>query len=199
MTQFYFSINLNKHGELRRQREAESRLFMTLVLSFAILTVVLYGAVFYFYLSLGRKLDNRHELLQSINREIETYRESGEYLSTDDLERLARTSTDRIFWANKLIALADITTDKIAITRFSYKDNVLSLFGITQVDREEKEFDLIHEFIEDLRVHEQIELDFDEIRFVRSHRDREKDVDILRFQIDCIGKDITDRERRRRL
>ncbi len=103
MTQFYFSINLNKHGELRRQREAESRLFMTLVLSFAILTVVLYGTVFYFYLSLGSKLDNRHELLQSINREIETYRESGEYLSTDDLERLARTSTDRIFWANKLI------------------------------------------------------------------------------------------------
>lgn len=199
MTQFYFAVNLNKFGELRKQREAEAKLFLALVLSFVIISVLLYGTVLYFNYSLGNKLTNRKELLQAINREIETYRESGEYLSTSDLERLARTSTDRIFWANKLIALADITTEKIAITHFSYKDAVLSLFGITQVDIEEKEFDLIHEFIESLRVNDQINLDFDEIRFVRSSRDREKDVDIIRFQIDCIGRAISERDRRRRL
>ncbi len=199
MTQFYFSINLNKFGELRKQREAENKLFMTLIISFAIITIVFYGAILYFNFSLSNKLQNRRDLLQAINREIETYRESGEYLSTNDLERLARTSTDRIFWANKLIALSDITTDKIAITHFSYKDGILSLYGITQVDVEEREFDLIHEFIESLRLNDQISLDFDEIKFVRSNRDREKDVEIIRFQIDCIGRDIPARDRRRRL
>ncbi len=199
MTQFYFTINLNKFGELRKQREAESRLFMTLIIAFAIGTVILYGSVFFFYLSLGNKLENRQQLLHNINREIESYRESGEYLSTSDLERLARTSTERIFWANKLIALADITTDKIAITHFSYKNSVLSLFGITQIDIERKEFDLIHDFIESLRTNEQIKLDFDDIKFVRSSRDREKDVNIIRFQIDCVGKELTARDRRRGL
>jgi hypothetical protein len=199
MTQFYFTINLNKFGELRKQREAESRLFMSIVVIFAIIAVVLYATVLYFNFSLGNKLENRRELLQAIDREIQQYQESGEYLSTSDLERLARTSTERIFWANKLIALADITTDKIAITHFAYKDDILSLYGITQVDIEEREFDLIHEFIENLRVNDQINLDFDEIRFVRSNRDREKDVEILRFQIDCIGRNISARDRRRRL
>src|SRR5690554_1750717 len=196
MGQFFFTINLNKYGEQRKQREQEAKLFRSLAISFLVIALVLYAVIFYFYLSLGHKLDNRIELLQSINREIESYRESGEYLSTTDLQRLARTSTERIFWANKLIALADITTDKIAITHFRYKDGVLSLYGITQVDVEEQEFDLIHEFIEDLRVNDQISLDFDEIRFVRSSRDREKDVDIIRFQIDCFGRDVPDRRRR---
>jgi len=199
MTQFYFTINLNKFGELRKQREAESRLFMSIVIIFAIIAVVLYATVLYFNFSLGNKLENRRELLQAIDREIQQYQESGEYLSTGDLERLARTSTERIFWANKLIALADITTDKIAITHFAYKDDILSLYGITQVDVEEREFDLIHEFIDNLRLNDQINLDFDEIRFVRSNRDREKDVEILRFQIDCIGRNISARDRRRRL
>lgn len=199
MTEFYFKINLNKFGELRKQREAESKLFLTLVVVFAVVTVLLYGTVLYFYSALGTKLENRQENLRAINREIQSYRDSGEYLSNSDLQRLARTSTERIFWANKLIALADITTEKIAITHFGYKDGILSLYGITQVDVEEKEFDLIHDFIESLRLNHQISLDFDEIRFVRSNRDREKDVDIIRFQIDCIGREIPDTDRRRRL
>lgn len=197
MNQFYFKINLNKFGELRQQKEAEARLFKNLVFAFIAGAVVLYGGVVYSYVSLNQKLENRTNLLQDINREIRTYQESGEYLSTNDLERLARTSTERIFWANKLIALSDITTDKIAITHFSFRNGVLSLFGITQVDVDEKEFDLINDFIEDLRVHEQVVVDFDEVRFVRSNRDREKDVDIIRFQIDLIGRDIPARDRRR--
>ncbi len=197
INQFFFQVNLNKFGEVRKQREAETKLFRNLVISFAVIAIVLYGVVLYFIGSLDTKLESRQELLSSINREIQSYRESGDYLSANDLQRLARTSTNRIFWANKLIALSDITTEKIAITHFSYSDGILSLFGITQVDIEEKEFDLIHEFIENLRANEQMNLDFDEIKFVRSNRDREQDVDILRFQIDCIGRDLPQRDRRR--
>ncbi len=198
MNQFFFKINLNKFGELRQQREAEAKLFRNLLILFALGTIILYGTVLYFDKNLGEKLENRNQLLTDISSEIERYRESGDYLSTNDLQRLAITSTDRIFWANKLIALSDIITDKIAITHFSYRNGTLSLFGITQVDIDEKEFNLIHEFIESLKDNDQISLDFDEIKFVRSSRDKEKDVEIMRFQIDCVGKEVSARNRRRR-
>ncbi len=196
MNQFYFKINLNKYGEKRYQVLAEQRLFKNLITSFIILSIVFYGAILYFNMQLTNKMDNRRELLSSIREEIETYREIGEYLSTNDLQRLARTSTDRIFWANKLIALADLITDKIAITHFSYRAGTLSLFGITQVDIDEKEFDLIDEFIELLGVDPFISDDFAEVRFVRASRDMEQDVDIIRFQIDCIGRGLPTRQRR---
>lgn len=198
MNQFHFTINLNKYGEKRYQVLAEQRMFKNLVISFVLLSVIMYGTVLYFNHVLERKVQNRRDLLSDIREEIQSYREVGEYLSTNDLERLARTSTDRIFWANKLIALADIITEKIAITHFTYRQGVLSLFGITQVDIEEKEFDLVYEFIESLKVNPQINEDFDDIRFIRASRDKEKDVDIIRFQIDAFGRRMPARDRRRR-
>ena len=193
MNAFYFKINLNKFGEKRIQVLAEQKLFKNIVLIFAILTIVIYGAILYYNHQLEGKLENRRQLLNSIRQEIESYREVGEYLSTNDLERLARSSTDRIFWANKLIALADIVTEKIAITHFSFRRGELTLFGITQVDVEEREFDLIYDFIENLKDNPQISGDFDEIKFERAHRDKEKDIDIIRFEITCIGRSVARR------
>ncbi|MCB5230533.1 MAG: hypothetical protein WCX83_00555 [Candidatus Cloacimonas sp.] len=195
--QMFFKINLNKFGELRQKREAEARTFRNTVIIFAAVTVILYGAILFFNNSLDNKLKSRQALLNEINQEIQSFRESGDYLSANDLQRLAKLSTERIFWADKLIALAHITTDKTAITHFSYKDGTLSLFGITQVEVEEKEFDLIHEFIESLNGNPQINADFSDIKFVKSSRDREKDVDIIRFQIDCVGRDLAKKDRRR--
>ena len=57
------------------------------------------------------------------------------------------------------------------------------------MDRKQKEFDLIDEFISQLKSNEQISIDFPEIEFVKSRRDFEKDVEILRFQVDAIPKD----------
>ncbi|MCD4652166.1 MAG: hypothetical protein K8S56_10350, partial [Candidatus Cloacimonetes bacterium] len=100
------------------------------------------------------------------------------------------------FWAKKLVALAEREDDKIAITHFSFKREKLSLYGITQVDKKEKEHDLINAFIEDLKQKKQISEDFDDILFVKSRRDREKEVDIIRFQIDLISEE-TGKKRRR--
>jgi len=135
---------------------------------------------------LQAKINNRSALLSDIKKEIESYQVSGEYLSSKDLARMAKISTERIFWAKKLVALSEQTTDKIAITHFTFKGNTLRLFGITQMDKKQKEFDLIIEdFINKLKSNEQISSDFPEITFMKSRRDFEKDVEILRFQIDC--------------
>lgn len=189
MNQLFFKINLNKYGELRRKMEVEKRTFHTILLVFVIGTALLYGFILYLNMSLDNKIENRTANYKQIKEEIESYQVSGDYLSSNDLKRLTKISTERIFWAKKLVALSTQTTDKIAITHFSFKNNTLSLFGITKLDKDEKEFDLIDDFIASLKTNEKISADFPDIKLVRSRRDFEKDVEILRFQIDCIAID----------
>lgn len=186
MTQFYFKINLNKFGELKRQQNVEKKTFLGAALFYGIGSLII--LIFFFVLigMLGSKLDSRKNLLHKIRKEIKSYQVSGEYLSSNDLEKINDVSSQRIFWAKKLVALSDITTEKLAITKFTFKNNVLSLYGITKIDKDQKEFDLIDKFISDLKANSAINDDFPEIKFMKSSRDKEKDVDILRFQIDCV-------------
>lgn len=186
MTQFYFKINLNKFGELKRQQNLEKKTFMGTVAFYGIASLII--LIFFFILlgTLNSKLDSRKNLLSKIRKEIKSYQVSGEYLSRNDLEKINDINSQRIFWAKKLVALSDITTEKLAITNFTFKSNVLSLFGIIKIDKNQKEFDLIDQFIADLKANPSIHGDFPEIKFVKSSRDKEKDVDILRFQIDCV-------------
>ncbi len=186
MNQLYFKINLNKYGELKQAILKEQRTFRTTALAFVIFTAIIYGVVLYFNGIMARKVDNRSQLLRDIKQEIKSYRENDQYLSSKDLTNIAEISTDRIFWSKKLVAISEKTSDKIAITNFTFKNDVLSILGITRMDKKEKEFDLINEFIENLKNNEQINSDFQEVYFVKSVRDFEKDVEIIRFQIDCV-------------
>ena len=55
---------------------------------------------------------------------------------------------------------------------------------------------MIDNFITKLKSNKQISIDFPDIQFKKSHRDIEKDVEILRFQIDCIAKKPDEKEGR---
>ena len=188
MTQFYYKINLNKFGDIKKQAEIEKRTFNITAIGFVLISIILYVVVLLINGNLQAKLDNRQDFLRAIKKEIKSYQVSGDFLTRGDLERLAEISSSRIFWTKKLVAFSEKTNDKIAITHFSFKNNVLSLYGITKVDKKQKEFDLIDDFINQLKTNSQINVDFPDIKFVKSSRDREKDIDILRFQIDCIPK-----------
>jgi len=186
MEQLYFTINLNKFGELKQQEVAEQKTFTIFSVVFIIIIILLIAGLTILNIELKNKLENRRTLLTKIENEVRRYQSSGDYLSTKDLERLATTSTERVFWARKLVALSENISSKIAVTHFSFKSGILSLYGITKVDIDEKEFDLIDDFIKVLKKNEDISEDFPEIKFVRSTRDREKDADIIRFQVDCM-------------
>ncbi|KQC07519.1 MAG: hypothetical protein APR54_00910 [Candidatus Cloacimonas sp. SDB] len=193
MNPLYFKINLNKYGEMRRKIEQDKSVFRNTALAFFIITALLYGYVIFLNINLNNKIDSRRTLLRNIRSEIESYHVSGKFLSSNDLKRLSKISTERIFWAKKLVAISEQTTDKIAITHFSFKNDVLRLYGITKLDRDEKEFDLINEFIANLKMKEQISTDFPDIKIVRSTRDVEKEVEILRFQIDLVAQSFDER------
>jgi hypothetical protein len=186
----YFKINLNKYGELRAKQENEKRTFRNTILGYAIFTIIMIAFVIFLVGSLNKKIDSRDDLLAQIKKEIKTYEVSGDFLSSKDLEKLANVTEERIFWSKKLVAFSEKTTDKIAITHFSFKNGTLSLFGITKMDKSQKEFDLIDEFIVKLKENKQISEDFPQIQFVKSRRDFEKDVEILRFQIDATPKEV---------
>jgi hypothetical protein len=190
MNHLYFKINLNKYGEMRQQIESEKRTFQYTAISYALIFLIATGFAISFNMNMNAKIDARRSLLKSIRDEIKTYEVSGEFLTKKDLERMATISTQRIFWSRKLVALSQKTSDNIAITHFSFKNDHLSLFGITQIDKDRNEFLLIDDFISELKEDEQINKDFPDIKFVRSNRDLEKDVEILRFQIDCISKEF---------
>jgi len=188
MNELFFKINLNKYGDLKQKAESEKRVFQYTLIGYILVIVIMTGFVIGFNIDLQTKIDSRSKLLNEIRDEIETYEISGEFLTKLDLERMAIISRERIFWAKKLVALSEKTTDKIAITNFSFKGNNLSLYGITKVDKNQKEFDLIDNFITELKNNVHINTDFPEITFVLSRLDYEKDIEILRFQIDLISE-----------
>lgn len=197
MNQFYFRINLNKFGELKKQIEREKKAFWTTAIIYTVVFFITVGFALSLTGNLNRKIGNRSKLLNSIRDEIKAYEVSGEFLTKKDLERLQTISTQRIFWSKKLVALSEKTTDVIAITHFSFKNDHLSLFGITRLDKDQNEFILIDDFIKELKNDEQISQDFPAIKFVKSSRDMEKDVEILRFQIDCISDQFDEQGDRR--
>jgi len=190
MSQLHFKINLNKFGELKQQMEAEKKTYQQVFIAFIALSVLIYGFVFYTNSMLNKKLKSRKNYLKEIEAQLNSLSTSSEYLSSKDLERLTSVNGNRVFWAKKLVALSERTSSQIAITHFSFKNNILSLYGITKLDKGQKEFDLIDNFILTLKENEDISIDFPDIKFVKSTKDVEKDVEILRFQIDCIGKNV---------
>lgn len=194
MNQLHFTINLNKFGELKQQMEAEKRTFVRFLVFFLVSAFLLYGFVVFVNSKLKDKLNNRKSHLAQIEKELSSLSTSSDYLSSRELETLTKINGNRIFWAKKLVALSERTSGKIAITHFSFKSGILSLYGITKLDKNEKEFDLMDDFIYQLKQNQSINVDFPEIKFVRSSKDKEKDVEILRFQIDCISKDYGKKE-----
>ncbi len=194
MNQLYFTINLNKFGEVRKQIETENKSFINTVVLFIICALALSGFIGYVNNSLQKKVSSRKKYLKSIENELKNYEAKGEYLSSGDLKKLAKLSSDRIFWSKKLVALPEVTSKKIAITDFSFKRGILSLNGITKVNKDEKEITLIKTFIDDIKNNEEFKRDFPEIRYVKSRKDKEKGVDIYRFQIDCVSNEKVGRK-----
>jgi Tfp pilus assembly protein PilN len=188
--QFYFKINLNKFGEMKIQQEKEKKTFIQALLFFGIGTIILFAGVLYLDSILAEKVLSRQNFLDETEKQIASYEKSTDFLSSSDLDLLAKTFNDRIFWAKKLVALSQEIDNKMAITQFSYKNGVLSLYGVTSIEVNQREFDLIDGFITKLKQNEQISVDFPDIKYSRATRDKVKDTDILRFQIDCFNKDF---------
>lgn len=188
---FYFKINLNKFGEMRLQAEREKKTFTTSIICFVIGFALLVGAWFYISGKGKERVNSRKEYLAETEKQLATFQTSADYLSSEDLDRLADTFSNRIFWAKKMIALGQEIDDKLAVRKFTFSNGILTLNGITEVDINVKELDLIQSFINRLKNNPEISDDFPQIKSGQITRQIVKDTAILEFVIECYSKDVT--------
>ncbi|MDY0151288.1 MAG: hypothetical protein RBS43_03345 [Candidatus Cloacimonas sp.] len=188
---FYFKINLNKFGELRIQAERERKTFITAVV-FLVIGLILLSVGWFYLNSMGKeRVQNREKYLSETMKQLEKYKTSSDYLSSNDLDHLAESFTNRIFWAKKMIALGQEIDDKLAVRKFSFSNGILIINGITEVDVNIKELDLIQAFIDRLKNNPEISNDFPQIKSGQFTRQIVKDTAILEFVIECYSKEAT--------
>ncbi len=190
-TTFYFKINLNKYGEMRLQAEREKKQFINAVIIFAVGLVILIAAWIYINGMINTRVENRQRYLNELQKELASYETSEDYLSSKDLDKLAETFNNRIFWAKKMVALSNEINEKLAVRKFTYNNGVLTLNGITEVDKNVKELDLIQSFIDRLKANEEISNDFPRIKSGFITRQIVKDTAILEFVIECYSKEAS--------
>jgi len=186
---FYFKINLNKYGDLKIQTEREKKNFYQAIAFFALGTLIILAVHFYFNSRLASKVESRRKFLKETERQLESFQTSDDYLSSQDLDRLEQTFNNRIFWANKLVALSQEIDNKLAVRKFTFANGVLTLNGITPVDNNVRELDLINEFILRLKSNPEISNDFPQIKSGLITKQMVKDTAIMEFVIECYSKD----------
>ncbi len=188
---FYFKINLNKFGELRIQAEKEKKAMITAIVFFVIGIIVVTAGWIYVNGMVKIRVENRQKYLAETQKQLESFKTSSDYLSSADLDHLAETFNNRIFWAKKMIALGQEIDDKLAVRKFSFSNGILTLNGITEVDIKVKELDLIQSFINRLKSNPEISNDFPQIKSGPITRQIVKDTAILEFVIECYSKDAS--------
>ena len=188
---FYFKINLNKFGELRIQAEREKRTFITAVVCCTIGLIIMAAGWIYIQGMAKDRVETRRKYLAETTKQLESFQTNSDYLSSNDLDHLAETFTNRIFWAKKMIALGQEIDDKLAVRKFTYANGILTLNGITEVDVKVKELDLIQAFINRLKSNPEISNDFPQIKSGQITRQVVKDTAILEFVIECYSKEAT--------
>jgi hypothetical protein len=136
-----------------------------------------------------KKVENRRKFYHQISSQLSAVESSGEYLSAQDLERLAKTFNNRIFWTKKLEALSREIDKQLAIRKFTYSNGVLTLNGVIEVSRHIQEGDIIFNFIQRLKANPEISNDFPEIKAGPQMRQIAKDTEILEFIIECYSRE----------
>ena len=187
---FYFKINLNKYGDLKIQTEREKKNFYQAIAVFVLGTLIILGVHFVLSSRLGAKVDSRRKILKETERQLESFQTRDDYLSSQDLDRLEQTFNNRIFWANKLVALSQEIDNKLAVRKFTFANGVLTLNGITPVDNNVRELDLINEFILRLKSNPEISNDFPQIKSGLITKQMVKDTAIMEFVIECYSKEV---------
>ncbi len=186
---FYFKVNLNKYGEMKLQAEKENKTFRNAVIGYLIGALLCFGGLFYLSKQLSKKVENRRQYYKEVSAQLSKYQSSGEYLSVADVDKLAQTFSNRIFWTKKLEALSRDIDQQLAVRKLSFSNGVLTLNGIIEVSKGVKEGDITFDFVQRLKADPEISNDFPEIKSGSKTRQIAKDTEILEFVIECYSKE----------
>ena len=207
MEQFYFGINLNKFGEERLKALKEKKNYINTVIAFIVIVLAISGFTYFNNLNLDKKIQTRKDQLAEINKQINSYDNIVSSTSSQnlekDMERFAQAYNRRIFWTKKLQALAEITSDSLAISKFEYKNGNWDLIGLIKAKKHEVPQDIINKYRTSLIEREEFN-DFRTVEFVNRELvkkmlniETENDLDVIYdFKLQCSSKYYERRRRR---
>jgi len=194
----FILINLNQtvsRFQLEEEKAEKTRwiIFGSIVSFFAIL-LVWFITINY---SINSLISNRQNTINKINRNIDVLKKEGQVeLSKADIQSLHKLDNERIFWANKLLILSQITPVEMAITEIEYDKRKLIIAAITRLN-EEKEFEIVKSFIELLKTNEEFSKDFSSIQFLKSERTRVRGQENMIFKVEAKIKSKSKRSKRK--
>jgi hypothetical protein len=192
---FYFKVNLNKYGEMKLQAEKENKTFRQAVVLYLIGAIIVFAGLIYLNGTMKKKVENRRRFYQEISAKLSKFQSSGDYLSVNDIDKLAQTFNNRIFWTKKLEALSKEIEQNLAVRKLTYSNGVLTLNGIIEVNRNIQEGDITYDFVQRLKADPEISNDFPEIKSGSKTRQIAKDTEILEFVIECYSREALSSKR----
>lgn len=177
-------INLNFAMSRASRRElVRERLRWTY---FWTITALLAVALVFFYME-NAKVNNiisqKEDQIWDIKEQIKKLQQEGKNLSKADIMSLAELESGRIFWAEKFMELSKVLPEDMAITRMIFKDDVLTIQGVSRIFLGEREFDVINRFIEAMRQDAIFAEDFEDVKFSKFSRITVMKQDIVEFEV----------------
>jgi hypothetical protein len=104
-------------------------------------------------------------------------------VSKEDVMAIARLEKTRFLWTRKILALAEVLPDDIAVTGMEFKNNAFIIKFISRIRKDERDFDKIDEIMELLKNTEDFYRDFSNIKFDKSSRIVVDGQEILSFSV----------------
>ena len=178
-------INLNQtisKAQLEHLKEEKKR---WIIFSFIFLLFLGYLGWFGFINNrMDNIINNRKNTIEEIIRNTEKLQKEGKInLSKSDIRTLNKLENKRMFWAPKLIALSEITPDRMSITGFEYDHKRLIISAISSVDETQKDFDIVEDFMKRINENKEFNKDFKDIKFNSMEKSNAKGNEVLSFTI----------------
>jgi Tfp pilus assembly protein PilN len=182
----YIIINLNqkesRQTRMERWRERGRWAIFTTIL---LLLIGTNGLVYYIGQNYSQLIAQKEAEIQNVKKEILQLREKGKNLSKADIIDLAKLESDRILWARTLQLLGQLTPEDIALTGLKYKNQRLMIEGIAVNYADQKEFEIVHNYLNALKKNRDFSKHFSRIKFSQGSIKTIRGQDIIQFVIEA--------------
>lgn len=177
-------INLNQASS--KAARLEKRREQTRWAVFAFVVVILVGGFSYLLIENNRYaqiIEEKEDQIATIRATIDTLQQAGRNLAKDDIMAMSELSGRRTIWAEKLNALGRLMPHDMAITHLTFKDKYLTIAGVSRIYPDEREFDILEEFIARLENDKIFSEDFTDIKFASYSRMTILNQDVVNFEV----------------
>ncbi|MBL7024968.1 MAG: PilN domain-containing protein [Candidatus Marinimicrobia bacterium] len=177
-------INLNQASS--KAARLEKRREQTRWSAFGFVVLILVAGFAYLLVEnsqYAQIIEEKESQIASIQAQIDTLKQEGRNLAKDDILAMSELSDRRTIWAEKLNALGRLMPHDMAITHLTFKDRYLTIAGVSRIYPDEREFDILEEFIARLENDQIFSEDFTDIKFASYSRMTILNQDVVNFEV----------------